>query len=159
MADYRKACGLPPIHLVSAPVNFTGSWALNERKSVFGRMGAGMAPARLDIVQQGDVLDVKTTRIVEYEDDHITEDHYSLDGHETKSEFMNSPRTTTAHRSADGKSVIMNSSVAMAWGPPNSTLTTQDTWQLHDGGDGLSIETIAHSPMGEQPVSLYFDRR
>jgi mannan endo-1,4-beta-mannosidase len=159
MADYRKACGLPPVHFVEAPADFSGTWVLNEEKSKFGRMGAGMSPARLEIVQHGDNLQVKSTRIVEYEDDHVTEEHYSLDGQETKSEFMNSPRITTAHRTEEGKGLIMDSTVAVTWGPPNSKLTMRDTWQLRNLGDELSIETIAPSPMGEQHVTLYYDRR
>ena len=159
MTDYRKACELPPIHIASVPSDFSGTWVLNDDKSKFGRVGASMSPARLEIVQHDDDLDVKTTRIVEYEDDHVVEEHYSLDGRETKSEFMNSPRVTTVHRADDGKTLIMDSIVAMTWGPPNSKLTMRDTWQLHDGGEGLAIETIAHSPMGEQHVTLYFDRR
>jgi hypothetical protein len=35
----------------------------------------------------------------------------------------------------------------------------RDTWQLRNLGDELSIETIAPSPMGEQHVTLYYDRR
>ena len=159
MTNYRKDCGLPPIHLATPSPDFSGSWVLNEEKSVFGRMGASVAPARLEITQNGNSLNVKTTRIVEYEDDHVTEEKFLLDGTETKSEFMHSPRVTTAHRSQDGSGVVMDSVVAVTWGPPNSKLTLKETWQMRDSGNGLSIETLAHSLMGEQRTALYFDRR
>lgn len=159
VSDYRKTCDLPPIHLEKPSADFSGSWVLNEEKSVFGRMGASFAPARLEIGQNGNALNMKATRIVEYEDDHVTEEKFTLDGIETKSEFMNSPRVTKVHRSEDGTTVIMDSVVAVTWGPPNSKLTMQDTWQLRENGNALLIETLAHSPMGEQRTALYFDRR
>jgi len=53
-------------------------------------MGAGMVPARLEIAQRGNSLDIKTTRVVEYADDQVVDEKLTLDGTESKSEFMNS---------------------------------------------------------------------
>lgn len=101
MTPYRKANGLLIAPQTIRSTNFSGSWVLNEEKSTFGRMGASAAPARLDVSHHGLALTIKTTRIVEYADDKVTEEKYSLDGTETKSEFMNSPRLTTTRLSAD----------------------------------------------------------
>ena len=89
---------------------------LNEEKSTLGRMGAGFAPARLDVVQHGNDLTIRTTRILEYADDQVTEEKLTLDGAESKSVFMNSPRVTTARLSADGRQLVMDSTVCTSSG-------------------------------------------
>ena len=160
MAPYRKACGLPPIHFTPPPADFSGTWVLNEEKSALGRMGAAAAPARLDVVQLGDALTIRTTQIVEFADDRVTEEKLTLDGAESKSEFMNSPRVTAAHRSASSDQLVMESTVAFAWGPPGSKLTMKDTWTLLEDGKVLSIQRSGLSFRGEpQILTLVFDRR
>jgi mannan endo-1,4-beta-mannosidase len=159
MAPYRKTIGLPPIQFTPAAADFSGTWVLNEEKSVFGRNGAGMSPARLDVLHHGNELTIKTTRIVEYAEDQITEEKLTLDGKEAKSEFMNSPRVTTAHASPDRAGLTVDSTVAFTWGPPNSQLKIKDHWQLLDGGKTLSIQSTVNSPRGEQQSTLIFDRR
>ena len=159
MAPYRQAIGLPPVHFTPAPADFSGTWVLNEEKSTFGRMGAGTAPARLDIIHRGNDLAIKTTRIVEYAEDQVSEEKLTLDGTEAKSEFMNSPRVSTARLTKDGAGLSIDSTVASAWGPPNSKLTMKDNWQLLEAGKILSIERTTHSLRGEQRTTLLFDRR
>jgi len=159
LAPYRKACRLPPLHFEPAPADFSGNWVLNEAKSVLGKMGAGLAPARLDVSQHGNDLTIRTTRILEYADDQVTEEKLTLDGAESKSVFMDSPRVTTAHPSADGKQLIMDSSVAFTWGPPGSKFTVNDVWELRDGGDTLLMRRSTDSFMGRRDAVLFFDRR
>ena len=159
MTTYRKTCGLPPLPVSNGPVDFSGIWVLNEEKSVFGRMGAGMSPARLEIAHHNNALTIKTTRIVEYAEDQVTEEKLTLDGAETKSEFMNSPRVTVARMSDDGAKLIMTSTVAFTWGPPKNTMTIIDDWQLLEGGKVLSIQSTSRSLRGENRTTLIFDRR
>jgi hypothetical protein len=157
--SYRKACDLQPLHFEPTAADFSGSWVLDEEKSDFGRMGAGFAPARLDVVQKGNELSIKTTRIVESADDQVTEERLTLDGAESKSEFMNSPRVTTARLSEAGDSVQIESTVAFAWSPAGSKMTTKDTWKLLDDGRLLSVQRFIHGLRGDQNVILVFDRR
>ena len=159
MAPYRKACGLPPLHFELAPADFSGTWVLNEEKSTLGRMGAGMVPARLEVLHREKTLTVRTTRVVEFADDQVTDEKLILDGTESKSEYMNSPRVTTARVSEDGARVVTESVVAFAWGPAGSKMTTTDTWQLLDGGKTLSLQRTANSFRGEQHLTLIFDKR
>jgi mannan endo-1,4-beta-mannosidase len=156
---YRKACGLPPLRYGPKPADFTGSWVLDEDRSEFGRMGAGFAPARLEILQNGNELSVKTARIVESADDQVTEERLTLDGAESKSEFMNSPRVSKAHLSEAGDAVLIESVVTFAWAQPGSKFTTKDTWKLIDGGRRLSIQRTTSGFRGEQTMTLIFDRR
>lgn len=159
MAPYRKACGLPPLHFEPEPADFSGSWVLNEDKSEFGRMGAGMAPARMEVTHRGNLLTVQTTRISEFSDDQVTEEKFTLDGTESKSEFMNSPRVSTARLSADSSKIVMDSIVSFTWGAPGSKMATKDTWQLLDGGKTLSIQRAVSSFRGDQNLTLVFDKR
>ena len=159
MAPYRKACGLPPLHFEPAPADFSGSWVLNEEKSMLGKMGTGFSPARLEVVQHGNDLTIRTTRILEYADDQVTEEKLTLDGAESKSQFMNSPRVTTARLSADGRQLKTDSTVSLVWGPPGSKMTVTDIWQLGDHGDELSIQRSSASFMGQQNMTLVFARR
>jgi mannan endo-1,4-beta-mannosidase len=155
-APYRKACGLPPLHFEPAPPDFSGTWVFEEDKSNLGRMGAGMTPARLEVVQSGNSLLVKTTRVVEYADDQVTEEKLVLDGSESKSEFMNSPRVTTAQLADGGSKVVIDSVVTFTFGAPGAKMTSRDTWTLADGGKTLSIQRHVSSTRGEQDMTMIF---
>ena len=160
-ASYRKACGLPPVHIEVPPADFSGTWVLNEQMSDFGPMGAGFSPARLIVTHQGNVLTVRSTVIREFTDDETTEAKYVLDGSESKSEFMRSPRTTVARMSADGSTLIMDSVIALVWGPPGTKLKRLETWTILRQGDRLSIHAVSDSFRGPGKVeqTLIFDRR
>jgi len=159
VAPVRAASHLPPLYFEPAPANFSGSWALDEDRSVLGPMGAAFAPARLDVIQQGNDLTVRTTRILEYADDQVTEEKLTLDGAESKSTFMNSPRVTTARMSADDAHLEMNSTISLNWGPPGTKLIVKDTWSLDGHGDLLTIQRSTSGFRGEQKLILVFDRR
>jgi mannan endo-1,4-beta-mannosidase len=159
MAPYRKACGLPPLHFEPAPADFSGSWVLNEDKSELGRMGAASAPARLDLVERGNELSIRTTRVVEYGDDQVTDEKLTLDGTESTSQFMNSPRVSKARVSDGGNQVVLESVVTFTWGPPGSKMTMKETWRLLDGGKELSIQRHTSSFRGEQDSSMIFEKR
>ena len=159
MTPYRKACGLPPLNFAPAAADFSGGWVLNEDKSELGRMGAGFAPARMEVVQHGNDLTIRTTRIVEYSDDQVTEEKLTLDGAESKSVFMNSPRVTAARVSTDGAQLAIESTVSFAWAPSGSKFITKDTWKLAARGSVLTIQRSTSSPRGQQNQTLVFDRR
>jgi hypothetical protein len=117
-----------------------------------------MAPARLEVAQQGNELSVKTTRVVEYGDDQVTEEKLALDGTPTNSTFMNSPRVSTARLSPSGDQIVVDSVVTVAWVAPGAKFTSTDTWTLRDGGKTLSIQRHALSPRGEQNTAMVFTK-
>jgi hypothetical protein len=122
-------------------------------------MGSAFAPARLGVVHNGNDLTIRTTRILEYADDQVAEEKLTLDGAESQSVFMNSPRVTTARRSADDQQLEMHSTVSRVWGLPGSKITVVDIWKLRDHGDEHSIQRSTTSPGGQQDMTLVFDRR
>jgi mannan endo-1,4-beta-mannosidase len=157
-ANYRKACGLPPLHAEQPRADFSGLWVLDEDRSDFGKFGAGMAPARLEVAQQGNELSVKTTRVVEYGDDQVTEEKLALDGTPSNSTFMNSPRVSTARVSPSGDEIVVDSVVTVPWVAPGAKFASTDTWTMRDGGKTLSIQRHASSPRGEQNTTMVFTR-
>jgi mannan endo-1,4-beta-mannosidase len=159
MAPVRSASGLPPLHFAPVPANFSGSWVLDEDRSALGPMGASFAPARMDVVQEGNDLTIRTTRVLEYADDQVTEEKLTLDGAESKSDFMNSPRVTTARMSADGATLEMNSIISLNWGPPGTKLIVKDTWSLSGHGDLLTVQRSTSGFRGEQKLVLVLARR
>jgi hypothetical protein len=132
---------------------------LDEDASTFGPAGAGFAPAKLEVVQQGNDLTIRTTRILEYTDDQVTEEKLALDGAASKSEFMHSPRVTTARRSADGTQLVLESTLAPAWAPPGTKTVTTEVWSLSELGQKLSIQRSGISAGKSQETTLVFDRR
>jgi hypothetical protein len=111
------------------------------------------------VVQKANELTIKTTRIVEYADDTVTEQALSLDGAESKSEFMNSPMLTTARLSDARDCAVIDSTVMLSWTTPATKMTIRDTWRLLDGGRRLSIQRSVSSPRGEQKMVLVVDAR
>ena len=156
---YREACGLAPLHIDPKPADFSGDWVIDEDRSSFGNMGAGFAPARIEVVQKEGKLSVKTTRITEMTDDQVTEETLSLDGSESKSQFMNSPRVTRAHLSDARDEIAINSTVSFAWAGNGAKMTVNETWRLLDGGRRLSIKRSSSSPRGNQEMTMIFDKR
>ncbi|HEY4301913.1 MAG TPA: glycosyl hydrolase [Candidatus Didemnitutus sp.] len=157
-APYREACGLPPLHFVRPPANFTGTWVLDEDRSDFGGTGPASAPVRLEIVQQGASLRVRSTRELEFADDRVSDESLTLDGSEVNSTFMNSPRTTTATLSPDGQQVTVNQTITFAWGPPGAKAVSKETWELAESGRRLVIHRETTSPRGTQKQVLVLDR-
>jgi hypothetical protein len=158
VAQYRKVCGLPPLHFEPAPADFSGTWVLDEDRSDFGKNGSGMAPARLDVSEHGNELEIKTTRVVEYADDEVTDEKLTLDGAESQSQFMGSPRVTKARISASGDQITLESVVTFTWGG-GSKRTSKDVWRLLDGGKTLSIQSHTSSFRGEQDQTMIFEKR
>jgi mannan endo-1,4-beta-mannosidase len=152
--SYRRSCGLPPLVSKEEPADFSGSWSINIEMSDFGRMGAGFAPARLDVARKGDRFSIRTTRIAESTDDQITEETVMLDGSPSKSEFMGMPRVTTARLSEAGDVLHVLSEFTGGRGK----VTSADTWSLLDHGRRLAIQRASKSSMGDATIMLIFDR-
>lgn len=154
--SYRLACGLAPLHFEPKPADFSGSWVFDEDRSSLGRMGPGGVASALEVAQKGQSLTVRSTRVVEYADEQVSEEAFTLDGSESKSAFMNWPRVTTARLGAGGQQIQFNSTVATPWAPK---MTIDDTWSLADGGTRLIIRRHVASPRGEQNLEIVYDRR
>ncbi len=158
MAPVRAAAGLPPLHFIPAPADFSGSWTFAQDRSSLGQTGAAYLPARLDVTQQDGTLTIRSTRVLEYADDEVTEETLTLDGAESRSTYMQSPRATTARLTSDRQHLLIVSTIAPVW-TPGSKMTVTDTWALSEGGSRLTIQRETQSSAGDQTVTLVYDRR
>lgn len=50
-ANYRTACGLPPLPMQEGSTNFSGVWEFNEEKSQLDNFAVGNCPYKMEIFQ------------------------------------------------------------------------------------------------------------
>ena len=165
-APYHQACGLTGlaeewiVPAVFKAADFSGNWEFNEEQSVLGRFGAGMAPYKIDVTQDDDEIKSVRTMIVEYGDDRVSDETIKLDGSEFQSNtsFRNSVRTSTAHWSAMGDTLTINSTMSFGGGDQARTINSTEVWTLDSNGRVLSITQSSESPWGKQETTLIYDR-
>jgi hypothetical protein len=156
---YREASGLAPL-VVDRSADFSGAWRLNESESTVPYFGLLSAPSRLDIVQKATALRVRSTSIVEWANDDVTEQALSLDGRDIVSpDSDNGQRVQNATLSAARDTLIITTRFSFTSdGKPVET-RSQEAWTLRRGGRQLVIVRTTESP-GERPASiLVYDRQ
>ncbi|MBN2105500.1 hypothetical protein JW835_15785 [bacterium] len=160
MAPFRSACQLSPLPLTSdkEPVNFSGNWVLNENKSVLDNRGTSYLPYQLAITQTENELALQKAFILEWGDKQITDEKWTLDGREIRSEMWNFPRVTTVNWSADGNSLMIESKITFHRGNRTSEWLINEIWSLKEQGDILSIEQLSESFRGDRKITMIFDR-
>jgi hypothetical protein len=122
-------------------------------------MGFGFAPSRIEVAHQGNTLSRRTTRVVEYADDQVTEDSFPLDGseHETAG-FRDMKGTLSGRLSRDGRQLVITSSFDAPFGPPGGKMSVTGSWELWAGGRQLAVRQVS-SFRGADEMLLVFDRR
>ena len=156
--EYRKICNLKPLSLkfsVSAD-DFVGTWIYNEDKSIPDNFGASSLPYKMTISKDDSALNVQKTFILEYADDKITNEQILLNGKETKSEFMNSPKTTNARWSAKGDTLIIESKIEFERGGKSSEMIQNEYWNIKNGD--LIIFLYSKSFWGERRITIVYER-
>jgi len=159
MAPFRQACGLGPLPFESRPLDFSGTWILNEEKSSFDALGARNSPYKMEITQKANSVTFRRYFTVEWADDRTTDETMTLDGAETKSEFFNSPRVTTAKWSPGGDALLVESKASFNRGGQSSEMVTKESWRVREEGRVLSIQQSSNSPRGERKSTLIFERQ
>jgi hypothetical protein len=159
VAPFRKACALRPLPVEARPVDFSGTWLLNEEKCEFDNSGSGGSPSKMVITQNGNSLSIRRHFVVEWGDDRIMEETVSLDGKEIKSELFNSPRVTTAKWSDGADALNLESRVSLNRGGQASEMVTKETWTVRDHGRSLAIQQTSTSFRGDRKMTLVFDRQ
>ena len=161
MAPFREACGLPLLPLKSKyPVNFSGEWIFNEDISDIGNGGTANIPYQMVIDHDNDKLYVKRFIIVEWGPDTVTGEDLYLDGTGTKSEFLNSPRYTTASWDDNSKSVKINNTVRFNRGGRTFDMNSSEEWSMENDGKTLQIiQTSTGFRGGENRTSLIYEKK
>lgn len=156
---YREACRLPQLDGTPWPVDFSGFWVIDEASSRTGRSGAATVPARLEVRHEDNRLTIRSTRILEYAEDAITTEEFSLDGTPSRTEVMGTPRTTIVRPSATGDVLQFESTSQPTRAQPGATTTERTVWRLSEKGRRLTIESRIETPRGPQESTLVFERR
>jgi hypothetical protein len=136
----------------------SGKWIFNEDKSVLDRFGISFVPYKISVIQVGDSISIIKTVIVEYADDQVIEESYTMDGREYESRFMNFPAKTSVKPSKDKKSITIRTKAKFGMPGQESESITDETWSLLDSNETLLIKQTSSTPRGKRDVSLVYDR-
>jgi hypothetical protein len=156
--SFREACDFPPIVIEDPVPDFSGKWIFNEEKSVLDRFGVSSVPYKITVVQEGNHISLKKIIVVEYADDQVIEENYTVDGREYPSMFMDFPAKTGISQSADKKSITFRTRATLNMGEQKSEVTINETWNLLDSNETLSIKQFSRTPWGTRDITLVFDR-
>jgi mannan endo-1,4-beta-mannosidase len=160
ITPYRQACGLPvsPVNFTK-PADFSGVWVFNEEKSALDNFGAVYLPSKLEIEQNGNELNIKRTVILEYTDNSTTEDNWTADGREYRSEFRGAPMLTRVRLSPDNDTLFVRSKVTFGMGDQAREFVTDETWTIRNRGKELCIEQNSDSFREKRSIRIVFNRQ
>jgi mannan endo-1,4-beta-mannosidase len=156
---YRQASGLAPLTM-DRSADFSGTWRLNEYESKVPAFGSTNTPYKLEIVQQGDELHMKSASIVEWDDDEVSEQTLMLDGRDNVSTGSNdSRRVQNARCSAARDTLTIDTRMSLVYGGRQVEIRSQDVWTLKRRGKQLVIVRTAESSRGPVESILVYDRQ
>ena len=141
------------------PINFSGEWIFNQSKSVLDDNGAMFLPARMILAQSGNDLTVQKIFSSPDQGEFTGEEKLTLDGMECKSDFMNSPRVSTAKWSPKGDTLTVSTTIAFDMNGEKSEMTMKEAYSLKDDGKALSVGHSSKSTWGERNLSLVYDKK
>jgi hypothetical protein len=116
-------------------------------------------PARMVLAQSGNDLNVQKIFSSPDQGEFTGDEKLTLDGMECKSDFMNSPRVSTAKWSPKGDTLTVSTTIAFDMNGEKSEMTMKEAYSLTDSGKALSVEHYSKSTWGERKLSLVFDKK
>ncbi len=137
--------------VVSAQIDFSGTWKLNSSKSKLGAEFS-MAPKEIIIVHKGNDLSVETHS--EWQGQEFTQTNkYTTDGKECiNTGFMDTEVKSTVNWSDDKKSMKILSKVPMQ----GETMTITAVYKMD--GTSMVIEASASSSYGDMSETQVYDK-
>jgi mannan endo-1,4-beta-mannosidase len=157
--NYRKICGLEPLSS-HTEADFTGDWMLNEYESKIANAGPANTPYKLNIIQKGNVLNVKSTAIVEWDDDEVTEQTLTLDGKDVNSmAFNNSPRIQNLTWSPGKDTLFIDSKITVNFKGRQAEIKGKELWSLQRKAKRLVIDQTVDSFRGKRNSILVYDKQ
>ncbi len=138
--------------IVSAQVDFSGSWKLNESKSTLGEQFS-MAPKEIIIVQKGNDLSVETHS--EWQGQEFSQTNkYTMDGKEcVNAGFMDTEVKSTLNWSDDKKSLKMVSKIPFQ----GETMTITNVYKKD--GSNFVVEMKSSSSYGDMEEIQVYDKK
>ena len=141
-----------------APVNFSGSWALNESKSNMGEGGGRMVSQKISITQDDKTFKLERAFTGQDGTERKMEETYTLDGKESVNPVFNTSKKSTAVWAADKKSLTVSSVMVFEMNGESNTIKTVEIYTLPAAGT-LSIDSQSSSSMGERKATLVYDKK
>jgi len=141
------------------PADLSGEWIFSEAKSVLDENGVMFLPVRLVLLQAGNDLTVQKVFSSPDQGEFTGDEKLTLDGKECKSDFMNSPRTSTALWSANGDTLTIDTRIEFDMNGEKSEMIMKEAYSLKDSGGVLYVGHTSKSTWGERKLSLIFDRK
>jgi hypothetical protein len=154
------------VTLFAADVDFSGTWKFDKEKSEIPEFGGGrgggrdrgnFTPPDMVIIQKKNKITVERTRIGRDGEERKTETVYDLKGKVTKDK---SRRGTTEHVAKMKDDVLVIESIRfMEREGQEFEMVTNTNWTLVDDGNGLLIESVTETPMGERTMKTYYAKQ
>ncbi|HZX74761.1 MAG TPA: hypothetical protein VFE57_10085, partial [Cyclobacteriaceae bacterium] len=127
--------------------DFTGEWTLDRGKSNLGEFGDRMAPGKLSVKVQADVMTV-VRNVSSPMGETVTTDKITLDGKESLSSGgrEGSTRKTTSKLSDDQNSIIVNTVTNLTFDGNAFEIKATEKWALSADGKTLTIDVKFSGP-------------
>jgi hypothetical protein len=145
---------------VFGQINFTGTWAFNESKSVLGyAQGPGMEAKTL-VVIQGTDIQVKRTSTGFDGNEMVQNEKYTLDGKESvNAGMMDSKVKSTLTWSADKKELTFAKVISFTMNGEAQEMKSTERWSLSPDSKTLTIKSLMNTPMGEMNTTLAYEKK
>jgi|SRR6478609_2761677 len=139
--------------------DFSGEWALDQSKSNLGEYGAMMAPGKLSVKAEGEVITV-----VRYSSspmgESVTTDKITLDGKESASTggMQGSSRVITSKLSDDQNTMTVTGVTKLSFDGNAFEITTTETWSISADGKTLTVDSNSSTPMGNNTIKQVYNK-
>lgn len=143
----------------TSDTNYAGEWTLNEQKSKMGENRGRMISKKIKVSQEANSMTIERTSTNRNGEPTTITDKLTLDGKEIDGEGGgNSTRKLNATWSADGKSVIINTTRVFSRDGTQREVKTTETWRLSEENKILTIDVASTSSMGNTTMTLVYDK-
>jgi len=146
-----------------ARADFNGAWILNKSESKLPEAKRGparFAAMELKITQNADSLTIERKLVRRDGQANTVVETLPLNGNEVETKTGRGKKKSTAHWSADGKKIIIESIRQWQGRRGRSfNIKTREILSLSEDGQKLIIETVAETPRGERKVKLIYDKK
>ena len=151
---YLLAFSMLSIATMGEGINFSGTWKLNNEKSILFEQFS-LAPTQLIVIQTADTIMVEKHGNFQGTD-YVTKEKFSLDGKECFNPGMmpDSKKTSTAAWSEDGKILTISTKMPTQ---DQGEATMKEVYRMEE--PNLKIELSAASSMGEMSETYLLDKQ
>jgi hypothetical protein len=157
---------LAPVFLLSfsykpAPINFSGSWKLNEGKSELGDFGARGAAKSIKVEQKDDAITINRVSTNRNGEETTRTETLTFDGKATESTggFGNSKRKSTAKWSDDGKTLVVSYTITFDRNGETTEISGTETWTESDDGQTITLKTHSSGGRGDINTTAVYDKQ